>query len=50
MATFRKEDARAPRGFFEAEAAGLRWLADAGGAQVAEVHGVGPGWIEIERV
>lgn len=50
MARFRKEDPLAPRDFFEAEAAGLRWLADAGGARVAEVHSVGPGWIEIEHI
>jgi len=31
--TIRKTRADAPAGFFEAEAAGLRWLADAGGAR-----------------
>jgi len=40
----------APDGFFEAEAAGLRWLAAAGGARVVEVVGVAPGRIELERV
>jgi fructosamine-3-kinase len=40
----------APEGFFEAEAAGLAWLASAGGVRVAEVSGVGEGWIELERV
>lgn len=50
MTTFRKEDPGAPAGFFEAEAAGLAWLAEAGGAQVAAVHGVGPGWIELEHI
>jgi fructosamine-3-kinase len=46
--TFRKQDGRAPAGFFETEAAGLRWLAEAeGGAAVAEVIDVGPGFIEL---
>ncbi len=40
----------APPGFFEAEAAGLRWLAAAGGASVARVVSVEPGRIELERV
>ncbi|RII86423.1 fructosamine kinase, partial [Clavibacter michiganensis subsp. insidiosus] len=37
---FRKERADAPRGFFEAEAGGLAWLAEAepaGGARVVRV-------------
>jgi fructosamine-3-kinase len=46
--TKRRRDA--PEQFFEAEAAGLAWLAAAGGARVAGVCGVGPGWIELERV
>lgn len=34
------------------EAAGLRWLAQAGGIRVPEVWGVGgePGWLELERI
>ncbi len=51
--TIRKERADAPAGFFEAEAAGLGWLAEAepdGGARIAGVQGVGPGWIELERL
>jgi fructosamine-3-kinase len=48
-----KERADAPAGFFEAEAAGLRWLgapeAD-GGARVVRVADVRPGRIELERI
>jgi fructosamine-3-kinase len=43
----------APRHFFEAEAAGLRWLAEAesrGGARVARVLDVGDDRIELETV
>lgn len=50
---FRKEDKRAAPGYFEAEAAGLRWLAAAvpdGGARIAQVLDVGPTHIETERV
>ncbi|HEX2704705.1 MAG TPA: fructosamine kinase family protein [Candidatus Lustribacter sp.] len=51
MATHRKASARAPRGYFEWEAAGLRWLAGApGGAPVVEVHGVGPGYLDLARL
>jgi len=44
----------APEGFFEAEARGLRWLAEPGVAEVAEVLGVTSdcivlGWIEPSR-
>ncbi|HEX2894355.1 MAG TPA: fructosamine kinase family protein [Marmoricola sp.] len=44
----------APAGFFEAEARGLRWLAEPGVAEVAEVLGVSEdciivGWIEPGR-
>src|SRR5215212_3946923 len=44
----------APEGFFDAEARGLRWLAEPGVAQVAEVRGVTEdciilGWIEPNR-
>lgn len=49
--TIVKSDPRAPEGFFEAEAAGLRWLAAApAGARVAGVVSVAPGRIELERV
>ncbi|ROQ41468.1 fructosamine-3-kinase [Frondihabitans sp. PhB188] len=43
----------APAGFFQAEARGLRWLAEAqaaGGARVAEVIAVATGRIELEAV
>lgn len=49
----RKTRADAPALFFEAEAAGLRWLAEAetgGGNRIARVAWVEPGAIEIERV
>lgn len=44
----------APEGFFEAEARGLRWLAEPGVAEVAEVLGVQDdclilGWVEPNR-
>lgn len=46
-----KRRADAPDGFFEAEAAGLAWLASvADGARVAGVRGVGAGWIELEGI
>ncbi|WP_437582219.1 fructosamine kinase family protein [Paramicrobacterium sp. CJ85] len=45
-----KESRAAPAGFFEAEAAGLRWLAAAGGARCAEVLDVSPGRIVLERI
>jgi fructosamine-3-kinase len=48
-----KQRADAPEGFFEAEAAGLRWLGEPeahGGARVVRVAGVGPGRIELERI
>jgi len=50
---FRKERADAPPGFFEAEAAGLAWLAEAearGGARVVRVVAVAPGRIDLERL
>jgi fructosamine-3-kinase len=50
---FRKVRADAPRGFFEAEAAGLAWLAEAepdGGARVVRVLDVAPGRIDLERL
>ncbi|WP_254431287.1 fructosamine kinase family protein [Agromyces sp. Marseille-P2726] len=45
-----KRRADAPEGFFEAEAAGLAWLAAAGGAKTVAVASVAPGRIELERV
>jgi fructosamine-3-kinase len=46
-----KSRADAPAGFFEAEAAGLRWLAAAeGGARVVGLIAVSAGRIELERV
>lgn len=53
MSSFRKLRPDAPAGFFEAEAAGLRWLAAAesdGGARIVRVLDVGPGRIELERL
>jgi fructosamine-3-kinase len=47
---FVKKRPNAPAGFFEAEAAGLAWLAQAGGVRVARVLGVAPGRIALERV
>jgi fructosamine-3-kinase len=48
---FMKTLPHAPEGFFEAEAAGLRWLGDAGGVHVPEVLAVEPdclilSWVE----
>lgn len=48
-----KQRADAPDGFFEAEAAGLAWLAEAeavGGVRVARVLEVAPGRIAVERI
>lgn len=50
MDTIVKERPDAPPGFFEAEAAGIRWLAAAEGARMARVIDVSPGRIELERV
>lgn len=47
---FRKERAGAPEGFFAAEAAGLSWLADAGGARTARVVRVEAEAIELEHL
>lgn len=50
---FSKHGGDAPPGFFEVEAAGLRWLAEArsaGGAAVVEVLGVSARAIEVTRV
>jgi fructosamine-3-kinase len=48
--TIRKTRPDAPPRFFAAEAAGLRWLAAAGGARVARVIAVEPNAIELERI
>lgn len=40
----------APEGFFAAEAAGLRWLADAGGARIVRVREVSGDRIVLDRV
>ena len=51
--TITKTRADAPAGFFEAESAGLAWLARAtalGGVRVVRVLRVAPGLIELERV
>ncbi|MDZ5143206.1 fructosamine kinase family protein [Microbacterium testaceum] len=45
-----KTRADAPAGFFAAEAAGLRWLATAGGARIARVIAVGDDRIALERI
>ncbi|MCU1537583.1 MAG: fructosamine kinase [Humibacillus sp.] len=50
-AVHRKSSARAPAGFYEAEAAGLRWLAaaeESGGAAVVTVHTVAVDHIDVE--
>ncbi len=47
---FRKSSASAPPGYFAWEAAGLRWLADADGAQVAEVLDLGPTHLELPHL
>src|ERR1041384_5028734 len=49
-----KTRSHAPAGFFEAEAAGLRWLAEPGSAEVVEVLGVQAdclvlAWVEPAR-
>lgn len=49
-AWFRKRRADAPPGFFACEAAGLRWLAAAGGAAVVQVHDVRPTELVLERL
>jgi len=50
-ATFTKRDPQAPVGFFEAEARGLRWLAQAdGGVPVVGVRRVEHGQIVLDRL
>ncbi|QGF23857.1 fructosamine kinase family protein [Raineyella fluvialis] len=50
--TFTKESATTPEGYFQVEAAGLRWLALAGpgSAQVVRVRSVEEGRIELDNV
>lgn len=47
---FRKASPTAPTGYFAWEAAGLRWLADAGGAAVAEVVEAGEDHLDLVRL
>jgi len=47
---FTKSDPTAPAGFFEAEAAGLAWIAEPRAVPVPAVHAVGPGRIVIEQI
>lgn len=47
---FVKTRVDAPPGFFAAEAAGLRWLAEAGGARIARVLAVSDERIELEDI
>jgi len=50
---YRKSRPDAPSGFYRAEAAGLRWLAEAeplGGAGIVEVLDVGPDHIDLRRL
>lgn len=49
VASFRKARVDAPAGFFEVEAAGLRWLAAADAVRVAGVLAVGRDHIEVEQ-
>lgn len=46
----RKARAGAPRGFFRCEAAGLRWLAAAGGARVVEVLDAAEDHLDLVRL
>lgn len=48
--TFEKRSSTAPAGFFEVEAAGLRWLAEAGKAAVVGVHRVETDRLVLERL
>lgn len=53
MSTYRKSRAFAPKGFFECEGRGLKWLAQAaaqGGPRVVDVYGWGNDHLDIERV
>jgi fructosamine-3-kinase len=50
MTTYTKRRADAPDGFFAAEAAGLAWLRDAGGAAVVDVQDVRNDGIDLEEL
>lgn len=53
MAQYRKSRAFAPKGFFECEGRGLKWLGEAqalGGPRVVEVYDWTEGHLDIERV
>jgi fructosamine-3-kinase len=51
MATvYRKQSGRVPHGYFRWEAAGLRWLAEAGGAAVVEVVEVAEDHLDLPRL
>jgi fructosamine-3-kinase len=52
VSEFRKARPDATCADFEMEAAGLRWLSEAGGIRVPAVLGVGgdPGWLSLERI
>lgn len=47
-ADYMKSSPGAPAGFFEAEARGLTWLAEAGGARVVQVRSVSPTALRLE--
>lgn len=48
MATYRKQRAAAPAGFFACEAAGLRWITVPDGPRVVRVLGVGDSWLDLQ--
>lgn len=48
--TYRKQRSGAPAGFFAAEAAGLRWLAEPRVVPVVEVLDEGPDHVDLERL
>ncbi|WP_289068490.1 fructosamine kinase family protein [uncultured Bifidobacterium sp.] len=53
MATYHKSRMFSPKGFFECEGRGLRWLGAAraqGGPRVADVYDWGEGYLDIERI
>lgn len=50
MSDFSKSDRSAPAGFFEAEAAGLRWLAEPEAIPVVEVREVDTSGLTLERL
>ncbi len=47
---YRKSSDDVPPGYFAWEAAGLRWLADAGGARIVEVVDTGPTHLDLARL